>query len=68
MLSVRRQKVLPIIDGDRQITVAEIGKKLRVSPATVNRDIKAINGVVKVYWIGPAKSGRWQIESIDREG
>ena len=64
MLSTRRQKVLSIIDGDRQISVAEIGKKLRVSPATVNRDIKAINDVVKVYWSGSAKSGRWKIESI----
>ena len=61
MLSDRQQKILTIINDDRQISAENIGKRLDISSATVYREIKKINLVIQLYWDGPAKTGHWVV-------
>ena len=64
MLSDRQLRILTIINDDSQISAENIGKRLNISSATVYREIKKINLVIRLCWDDPAKTGHWVVVEI----
>ena len=62
MLRVR--KILELIISNKRISTEEIGQQLGVSYKTVRRDIESLRSSYKIEWIGPSKTGHWDVEKI----
>jgi ATP-dependent DNA helicase RecG len=64
-LNERQRKIVELMRGNRQITVAKIAKTLSLSAATIYREIKAINTLTELYWEGSPKTGQWAGNTFD---
>ena len=64
-LNERQRKIVELMRGNRQITVAKIAKTLSLSAATIYREIKAINTLTELYWEGSPKIGQWAGNTFD---
>lgn len=64
-LNERQRKIVGLMRGNRQITVAKIAKTLSLSAATIYREIKAINTLTELYWEGSPKTGQWAGNTFD---
>lgn len=64
-LNERQRKIVELMRGNRQITVAKIAKTLSLSAATIYREIKAINTLTELYWEGSPKTGQWAGSTFD---
>jgi len=64
-LNERQRKIVELMRGNRQITVAKIAKTLSLSAATIYREIKAINTLTELYWEGSPKTGQWTGNTFD---
>ena len=64
-LNERQRKIVELMRGNRQITVAKIAKTLSLSAATIYREIKAINTLTELYWEGSPKTGQWVGSTFD---
>ena len=54
----RQRRIIAIINADNQTSVDRIASILDVTPRTIYRDIKAMG----LRWVGPSKTGRWEIQ------
>ena len=64
-LNERQRKIVELMRGNRQITVAKIAKTLSLSAATIYREIKGINTLTELYWEGSPKTGQWAGSTFD---
>lgn len=64
LLTIRQNKILELIKGDSQIKVKMIVKMIGKSSSTINRELREINKVISVRWVGSPKIGRWEIENM----
>jgi fido (protein-threonine AMPylation protein) len=60
-LSKRQSQIVNIINANLRISKIEIARLLNVSESTIARDIKEINKFINLTWVGPSKTGHWQI-------
>lgn len=64
LLTIRQNKIFELIKGNSQIKVKMIGKMIGKSSSTINRELREINKVISVRWVGSPKIGRWKIEKL----
>lgn len=60
-LTQRQIAILSVIQSDSHVTVSMIATKLKVSVATIHRELKKINAHIQVHWTGPSVGGQWKI-------
>lgn len=62
--ALRARRVLEFLISQPTISTEEIGKQLGVTGKTVKRAIDSLRGLYSIKWIGPSKSGRWEIHEL----
>ena len=58
----RREKILALIAEDKEITIARMAERCRVSTKTIKRDIAQLKIENQVERVGSLKSGYWQVK------
>jgi len=63
-VQIRYRKLIETIISNPYISREELSKELGVGLATIKRDISDLRNSYRIEWIGPSKSGRWEIEKL----
>ena len=64
IFAIRARKVLEKMIGNPHISKDTIATELGISEPTVRRTIKSLRNSYRIEWIGPSKSGRWEIHEL----
>ena len=64
LFAVRARKVLEKMISNPHISKDTIALELGISEPTVRRTIKSLRSSYYIEWIGPSKSGRWEIHEL----
>ncbi|MEA1953027.1 MAG: Fic family protein [Campylobacterota bacterium] len=57
----RLDKILALIDKNRNITILELSVKLNVTDKTIKRDIAKLKDENKIIRVGSSKAGYWEV-------
>ena len=63
-VQIRYRRLLESIISNPHITREELSETLGVGLATIKRDLAALRNSYRIEWIGPSKSGRWEIHEL----
>lgn len=67
ILTDRQRTIISMIESDKNVSVESMAQVLKVNEKTIKRDFRKIRSVLRLEWVGPSRTGHWEIGSKNTE-